>query len=123
MEGRPSPKILGWVEPEEMAIAIKEMRETFPQFTITQSTPYFMEVTKLNVDKASGLKAMCEILDIDLEHSYGFGDGGNDFTMLELCPNAVTVENASDELKEVCIHVADVAENDGVSKFIIDKLS
>ena len=30
---------------------------------------------------------------------------------------------ASDELKEVCIHVADVAENDGVSKFIINKLS
>ena len=66
-----------------MASVIEQMRIDFPQFTITQSTPYFLEVTKLGVDKASGLNEMCNILDIDLEHSYSFGDGGNDLTMLE----------------------------------------
>ncbi|WOV83591.1 Cof-type HAD-IIB family hydrolase [Sporosarcina jeotgali] len=69
--------------------------------------------------KAVGIRKLMEHLDISVENSYAFGDGPNDFEMLEFVGTGIAMGNAIPELKEKADLVTDTCSNDGILKGLL----
>ncbi len=88
----------------------------------TFSCKEYLEYLPLGVDKGSGVRTLCKMLDIPIENAYAAGDERNDISMIEAAGVGIAMKNAVDEAK----HVADyVTENDndqdGIAE-VIDRL-
>lgn len=74
-----------------------------------------MEVYSKKVSKATGILDVLELLHIDIENSYCFGDGPNDVEMFETVAHPIAMGNAIDIIKEkaedICLDVLE----DGVA--------
>lgn len=73
--------------------------------------------------KATGILKALDYLNIDIEHSYAFGDGKNDIEMLSTVGCGIAMGNASDAVKGYAKEVTDTVQNDGIAlgikKFIL----
>ncbi|WP_432352869.1 Cof-type HAD-IIB family hydrolase [Sporosarcina sp. A2] len=69
--------------------------------------------------KAVGIAKVMEHLEIPVENSYAFGDGPNDFEMLDYVGTGIAMGNAISELKEKADLVTDSCSNDGILKGLI----
>lgn len=119
-----SPKILGLVDPSIMDVTIAKVKDALPEYFVVSSTPYFIEITAFGVSKGTGLKQMADILQLNINPDVMCcGDAGNDLSMFELCDHAVAVANAVDEIKAHASIVVESATDNGIAKYIIDKLS
>lgn len=77
-----------------------------------------LEISPQGVDKGEALKMLCDHLGIRIEETVAVGDGFNDMTLLQTAGLSVAVENAVNEIKEVCdLYVAD-CNHDGVAEAI-----
>lgn len=72
------------------------------------------EITRIDVNKAAGIRRMLELIDGDMAHTYGFGDSANDVEMLRECAVGIAMGNASDDVKAYADYVTDTVENDGI---------
>lgn len=113
-----SAKILGLVNPEEMKMKLPLIKEGLSDFTVTNSTPFFIEITPNGVDKGYGLEAMRSHLNVEMEDTYCFGDALNDYAMFEICPNGYAVKNAVNEIQEIAKGIIPSVEENGVAQFI-----
>ncbi|SEI98547.1 HAD hydrolase family protein [Demequina mangrovi] len=73
------------------------------------------EMFLTGVHKASGIVAVIERLGLAPEHVVAFGDGPNDFEMLELAGTAVAIEGSSPALLALADHVAAPPEQAGLA--------
>jgi hydroxymethylpyrimidine pyrophosphatase-like HAD family hydrolase len=80
-----------------------------------------MFIANPGVHKASGLKKLGDLLNIDLSEMIAFGDGANDFEMIEKVGLGVAMDNAIEGLKAKAKYHTDTVDNDGVYKFLIEK--
>jgi len=60
-----------------------------------------IDIIQKGLSKKVGLEVLCNRLDISLKEMIGFGDGMNDFEMLECVGYPVAVANAVDEIKNL----------------------
>ena len=82
----------------------------------------FLEYVPLGVDKGTGVKTLCEMLNIALENAYAAGDERNDISMIQAAGVGVAMKNASDETKAVADYITENDnDHDGISE-VIDKL-
>ena len=80
----------------------------------------FMECMNKKVSKgvaASQLKAL-----LNIDNIVAFGDNLNDLPLFYVADESYAVSNACEQLKEVATGVIDSNDNDGVVKFIIDRI-
>lgn len=85
---------------------------------ITYSNVDNFELNTLGCDKGWGLRALCEVLSVDVEASLAIGDNGNDFGMLREAGFSVAVENAIDEVKEMCDATVSDYREDGFAEAV-----
>ncbi|SFM11775.1 Cof-type HAD-IIB family hydrolase [Pelosinus propionicus] len=71
--------------------------------------------------KGNALEALTAHLDISLDQVMAFGDNYNDISMLQRVGVSVAVENAEDDVKEICKHVSLSNDDKGVA-YMIHKL-
>ena len=88
------------------------------KFSIAISKPFFLEVTKLGVDKGSSLLKLAELKNIKPEEIIAVGDSYNDLPMLKVVGHPTCVENAKPEIKEFCKFISTSNNNNGISKII-----
>lgn len=69
--------------------------------------------------KAVGILEVMKHLNMPIEDSYAFGDGPNDFEMIEVVGTGVAMGNAIPELKEIADVVTDTCSNDGIIKGLV----
>ena len=120
LEIKPTPKVLGLVN-ENISEKIKVIQNKLPDFSISSSTPYFLEVTNKNVNKGTGMLKLIEILGIKQEETMAFGDGGNDVEMIEYAHVGITLKNGTDAVKKVADIVLNQSVNeDAVANFILE---
>ena len=74
------------------------------------------EITRQDVNKGSAIIRVVQMLGMDMNDTFGFGDSGNDVEMLETCAVGTAMGNASDDVKQKADCVTDTVENDGVYK-------
>ena len=72
------------------------------------------EITVKGVTKALGMEKIVEFLGMTREDTVAFGDGPNDFEMIEYAGTGVAMGNASDELKEIADVVTTHIAEDGI---------
>ena len=76
----------------------------------------------MDVSKGSGVRTLCEMLNVDLKNAYAAGDERNDISMIEAAGVGIAMKNAVDDVKAVADYVTENDnDNDGIAE-VIDKL-
>ena len=95
-----------------------EMAAKFPEIKVTSSTWNNIELNIKSAHKGNALKRFAEHLGLGLENCMAFGDGMNDFTMVEAAGLGIAMANAEPEVKRVAKDVVPSNDEDGVAKGI-----
>lgn len=121
MEPMSAPKVVIVVDPSMTPGIMHNIQAMHPSLSVTQSSPYVVEIMPPGIDKSYGLRMVCERLGIDREEVVAFGDNKNDISMIGWAGLGVAVANAVDELKDVADVVASGEMSDGVQE-VLDRL-
>jgi hydroxymethylpyrimidine pyrophosphatase-like HAD family hydrolase len=89
----------------------------FPEGRSESLSPY-ITITASGVDKASGLRLVCERLNVPLEEVMAVGDTAQDLPMLEAAGLGVAMGNAPDDVKSRVDAVTSSNTEGGVGKAI-----
>ena len=81
--------------------------------------PAFTDITARGADKGKGLQAMADYLDLNIEETMAFGDGGNDISIIKKAGVGVAMGNAGEELKQVADYITTHVDEDGVKNALI----
>ena len=77
----------------------------------------FREFVPLGYSKATGIQAILDKYNIDIDSAYAFGDSNNDLPMLSYVPNSVAMGNSKPEsLKDSVSYVTADSSDDGIEK-------
>lgn len=101
---------------------VEDMRvykERYPEYVFIRWSEHAVDMLPKGASKAIGVQAVLNHLDIPVENSYAFGDGPNDFELIEIVGTGVAMGNAIPELKEIADIVTDTCSNDGIMKGLI----
>lgn len=116
---RPINKCLMVGDPSVAPLCEKELTEYFDgRLNICRSTPYFIEILPLGIDKGDALKELMPLLGSSTDELMAFGDSFNDINMLRVAGIGVAMGNAEDEVKAVANHVTLSNEQDGIAEAI-----
>lgn len=88
--------------------------EAYPELKFVRWNPLGMDVLPGNGSKAGGIAQMLEILGVDKEDVYAFGDGLNDVEMLSYVGHGIAMGNAEDEVKAAASYVTKHVSEDGI---------
>lgn len=108
--------IIATTEPNEMHV-LECIRDLGLELTITFNKGWVM-ILPPAVNKATGLAAALDRLDIPASEVVAVGDAENDHAFLNHCGYAVAVANALPALKEKAHFVTEGAAGDGVAELI-----
>lgn len=103
---------------EQQKALILEKMITYPNIEITSSSISNIEINHESVNKANGLKLVCERLGITFDNVVAIGDNLNDKSMLEAAQIGVAMNNAIPEIKEIADFITTSNESDGVANVI-----
>ena len=92
-----------------------ELAAKFPEIKVTASTWNNLELNIKTAHKGNALRRFAEHLGFGLENCMAFGDGMNDFTMVEQAGLGVAMANAEPEVKRVAKWIAPSNDEDGVA--------
>ena len=98
---------------------LNEYEKNYPNHVFIRWDEQAVDMLPKGASKAIGIQKLMEHLDIPIENSYAFGDGPNDFEMIEFVGTGVAMGNAIPELKEVADLVTDTCSNDGILKGLV----
>ena len=85
-----------------------------PSLSAARWNPMFADINVKGIDKATGLKEICQYYGCDTSNTIAIGDGGNDIPMLIKAGIGVAMGNASDEVKSVADIVTDSVDDNGI---------
>ncbi len=109
-------------EPSYLKKVEKKLKEKYgDKYSIAISKPFFLEVTKLGVDKGVALEKLVETLGIKIEESIAVGDSYNDLPMLKSAGLPACVANANEDIKKVCSFISKSNDEGGMA-YLIEKL-
>ena len=86
--------------------------------SISYAESFNLEMSPLNITKASGLIELCDFLKIDISEAVAVGDADNDKEILQTAGFSVAMGNASDEIKKLADFITLDNDNDGVAAAI-----
>lgn len=78
--------------------------------------PYSAEITAKGIHKASGMERYLKHCGLSREDSFAFGDGPNDFEMIEYAGCGVVMGNGLPELKQRADYITASIDDDGIEK-------
>jgi Cof subfamily protein (haloacid dehalogenase superfamily) len=88
----------------------------------TFSSRQLLEYLPKGVNKGSGVRMLCEMLEVKIENTYAAGDERNDISMIETAGVGIAMKNAVDEVKAVADYITENDnDHDGIAE-VIDKL-
>lgn len=96
-----SQKVLLVVDGDENYQLQNKLKAMIGDSDIFESAPHFIEIVKKGVNKATVIKSLEQIENIDHTNTYGFGDSGNDVELLEYAQTGVVMENGNSKAKAV----------------------
>ena len=95
-----------------------EIAARFPEIKVTASTWNNLELNIRTAHKGNALRRFAEHLGLTLENCMAFGDGMNDFTMVEAAGFGIAMANAEPEVKRVAKDMVPSNDEDGVARGI-----
>ncbi|MBR5231277.1 MAG: HAD family phosphatase [Clostridia bacterium] len=121
--GAPGLEKVGLVRyKEEVLRRIKPRLEATGLFNITGSIARSMEINDKTCSKGVAIAEMCRTLGIDIARAAAMGDSTNDLEMIKTAGCGVAMGNAKPVLKEAADYITDSNDEDGVAKFVEEKV-
>ncbi|MDR2600534.1 MAG: Cof-type HAD-IIB family hydrolase [Oscillospiraceae bacterium] len=112
-------KVLWISEPNRIKKLGYEMSDHFGyKLNCFSSMPIFLEFVSANAGKGIALAEICKLYDISSSEVIAVGDAYNDVSMMDFAGFSVAVENAPEDIKEICDYITLSNENDGVADLI-----
>lgn len=103
---------------DELAAIVREVAAAFPDVKITSSTANNLEINSAAAHKGRALARFADHLGLSLANCAAFGDGMNDFTMVEAAGLGVAMANAAPKVKRVAKLVTRSNDDDGVARVL-----
>jgi len=94
---------------------VEEILRSRDDITVVSGGFGDLEVTAKGVDKANGIKILCDFLGIDKENVMSIGDSENDLAMIIYSGVGVAMENSEDLILENADYITTSCKNDGVA--------
>lgn len=94
----------------------------FNQYEISKVEKQWVEINPKGINKGYGLLKYLNQYHLAKNEVVVFGNGENDISMLKQTPNSVVVENALDGVKGYATYLCKNNNEDGVVKFIKEKI-
>lgn len=107
-------KFLLMGSPEDIAGGEAFLRASYPELSVLRSNAYYLEVMDGSVDKAAGVRYLCDKYGIPIGEAAAFGDGENDVGMLRAVGYGFAMGNASENVKKQVGNVTKSNEEDGI---------
>lgn len=112
-------------EPEILSKAVSALTgDLHEQFTVVQSSPFFLEFLNKQSNKGVGVQSVAELLNIERDHIICMGDAENDHHMIEYAGLGVAMENATEQTKALADYITVSNDDSGVAavieQFILD---
>lgn len=99
---------------------IHDFKNQFQTVDFIRSCPYGFDLNLKDMSKKKGMDVLLHYLDLDYEDVIMIGDGFNDIELLKAAQTSIAMGNASQRVKDSCLYVADLIENDGFYRALID---
>jgi Cof subfamily protein (haloacid dehalogenase superfamily) len=116
---RPPTKLVIVSEPEALDALRPALVERFGErLFIAKSLPHFLELASPRISKGTGLAFVAEHLGLPVAGTVAFGDGENDFELLDVAGYGVAVENGHQELKARADWLCPGPEEEGVAQVL-----
>ena len=77
-------------------------------------TPTVVEVVPHGFSKGTGIREVCELLDLDIADTFAFGDSVNDLGMFAVAGTAVCMGQGDARAKEAADYITTSLEEDGI---------
>lgn len=103
------------IDDDEVRAGILEKLKAKGKFELSNSTLKNIEVNPLGVNKARGLKVVCERHGIEMKNVMACGDSLNDIAMIKEAGLGVAMGNAQDAVKEAADWVTATNNENGVA--------
>jgi Cof subfamily protein (haloacid dehalogenase superfamily) len=122
--------LLDWLEADPTKLVVvgdpaaldelgSQLRERFKgRLFIAKSLPFFLEFAHPDVSKGAGLQFVADRVGFAPPETVAFGDGENDFELLDWAGYSVAVANAHDEVLRRANFVCPSATDEGVAQVI-----
>lgn len=78
------------------------------------------EIISKTANKGTGVQAVVEYLNMNIDDTIGFGDSMNDYEMIVACNQGIVMANGSEQLKAVASSICKSVDEDGVYYKFID---
>ena len=116
---RPPTKLVVVSDPDALDALRPELEAQFgDRLFIAKSLPYFLELASPTISKGTGLSFVAGHLGFEAGQTVAFGDGENDFELIEWAGYGVAVANGHDELKARADWVCPGPAEEGVARVI-----
>lgn len=119
-----NPDVIDWLkfgyytEDEGKLRQIRQTLEGWGTLEITNSHPCNLELNPKGISKASGVRAVCDMLGITMSEVIAMGDSLNDLSMIREAGLGVAMGNAQDGVKAEADIVTVTNDEHGVAKVI-----
>ncbi len=111
-------KLLFMGEPGQIAPLEVQLKKKYPDVSIVQSAPYFIEVMAKGIRKGPAVKLLADSLGITMEEAIAFGDNYNDADMLETVGKGYLMGNAPLDLQKRIGNVTADHNHDGIAQVL-----
>lgn len=111
-----------YTEDEDKLAAIQNIVSKWGQFEMTNSHPCNIELNPKGINKADGLRELCQQLGIGMHETVAVGDSLNDLEMIRASGLGVAMGNAQEAVKKEADWITASNEQDGVADVIMDKV-
>lgn len=105
-------KILAYIKPDSDVATFRAYSDDFLEYI--DRGGHVAEITQKDCSKATGIRFLCDYLNIPLKDCFAIGDSNNDLSMLEYVPNSIAMGNSSADVLKCCSYVTDSVDADGV---------
>lgn len=106
-------------DPEIIKALCDDLRKEFSDIVdVTISQPRCVDIVHKDCSKGKGIKMISEKLNIPVSEIMAFGDGENDFDMLQVVGHPVVMENGLEMLKEKIKNIAPKNTENGVAQYL-----
>lgn len=113
-------KMLCMGDPGHIALLRKVLLARFPNLTVYESKPTYLEIMSPGVSKSIAMDALLERFCTDRRRTLAIGDNYNDLDMIQSAGLGVAMGNAPDEVKANADYITDTNDRDGVT-LVIEK--
>ena len=107
---------------DEVLKRIRSRLAPMGYFNLTDSVVGAMEINDKECSKGVALRDICCRMGIDIARSAAIGDSMNDMTMIQAAGCGVAMGNARKEIKAAADYITASNDEDGVARFIEEKV-